>query len=128
MDRVGIHERIRELLGASRNRWRRAKSAKLAAALHAHRAPDHHPAAGCCGAGGAAADARADQQAVRGSELHFKAETARAKVPPEYRPRIERPRRRPGRAFMPLAPGAEFAAQPCAACRIMAGWQPGRPF
>lgn len=41
-------------------------------------------------------------------ELHFKAETVRAKVPPEYRPRIERPVKEASRA-PPSGQGAEFA-------------------
>lgn len=42
-------------------------------------------------------------------EMHFKAETARAKVPPEYRPRIERPAPA-GQGSRRLEPRAEFTA------------------
>jgi hypothetical protein len=41
-------------------------------------------------------------------ELHWKAESARAKVPPEYRPRIERPA--PTHRALRLEPKTEFAA------------------
>ena len=43
-------------------------------------------------------------------ELHFKAETARAKVPPEYRPRIERPATSWQGAIGSLTPRERFAA------------------